>query len=258
MTPLDTAHAAMMAAPDDDAPRLQFYARLAETELVLLLAGTPDGDRIAPEIFDVEGGRFALVFDREDRLADFTGRQVPCASLSGRALAQMLAGQGIGLGLNLQVAPSEMLIPAEAVDWLVATLGHGPVLDEARIDEVHAPRGLPEAVLTALDRKLATAAGLARLAYLAGVTYAGGGRGHVLAIVDPVPGAETAIATAIGEALTFSGVEAGHLDVLFLRAADPLAARLARIGLRFDLPVPDVAQAPGAPGMDPDRPPRLR
>lgn len=248
----------MIADPDNDTVRLQFYARLAETEMVLLLDAPAEGDRISPALFDVDGAQFALIFDNEDRLAAFAERQVPVAGLSGRALARMLAGQGIGLGLNLQVAPSEMLIPADAVDWLAATLGHGPTEAEARIDAVHPPSGLPEAVLTALDRKLATAAGLARLAYLAGVTFTGGVRGHVLAIVDPVPGAETALAAGIGEALTFSGVEAGQLDVLFLRPSDPLAARLARVGLRFDLPEPEAAPAPSAPGMDPDRPPRLR
>ena len=34
------------------------------------------------------------------------------------------------------------------------------------------------------------AAGLAPLAYLVAVTYAGGGRGHMLAFVGAVPGAE--------------------------------------------------------------------
>ena len=36
-TPLDAAHAAMEAAPEDDAARLRFYERLADSELFLLL-----------------------------------------------------------------------------------------------------------------------------------------------------------------------------------------------------------------------------
>ena len=36
-TPLDLAFAAMQAAPDEDAPRLRFYERLADAELFLLL-----------------------------------------------------------------------------------------------------------------------------------------------------------------------------------------------------------------------------
>lgn len=49
------------------------------------------------------------------------------------------------------------------------------------------------------------------------------------------------------------------MDVLFLRSADPMTARLAKVGLRFDLPEPAVAASgPSAPGMDPTRPPKLR
>lgn len=258
MTDLDQAHAAMEAAPADDSARLRFYERLADTELFMLLGEEAQGDQITPELFEIEDQKFTLVFDREERLSQFVGRVAPYAGVPGRALAQMLAGQGIGLALNLEVAPSAMLIPAEAVDWLVATLAHGPNETEARLSEVSAPTGLPEAVITGLDRKLAIAAGLARFAYLAAATYDDGARGHVLAFVDAVEGAEKALASAASEALTFSGIEAGVMDVLFVRASDPLSAHLAKVGLRFDLPEPEVPQAPGAPGMNPEKPPKLR
>ena len=258
MTDLDQAHTAMEAAPEDDAARLRFYERLADTELFMLLGAEAEGDQISPELFEIEDQRFALVFDREERLSQFVGRVAPYAGIPGRGLAQMLAGQGIGLALNLEVAPSAMLIPAEAVDWLVATLSHGPDETEARLTEVSAPGGLPEAVVSGLDRKLAIAAGLARFAYLAAATYEDGTRGHVLAFVDAVEGAEKALASAAGEALTFSGIEAGMMDVLFVRASDSLAAHLAKVGLRFDLPEPETPHVPGAPGMNPEKPPKLR
>lgn len=258
MTDLDQAHAAMETAPDDDAARLRFYERLADTELFMLLGAEAEDDQITPELFEIEDQRFALVFDREERLSQFVGRVAPYAGVPGRALVQMLAGQGIGLALNLDVAPSAILIPAEAVDWLFATLSHGPDETEARLTEVSAPGGLPEAVVSGLDRKLAIAAGLARFAYLAAATYDDGTRGHVLAFVDAAEGAEKALASAAGEALTFSGIEAGVMDVLFVRASDPLAAHLAKVGLRFDLPEPADPHVPGAPGMDPATPPKLR
>jgi hypothetical protein len=80
----------------------------------------------------------------------------------------------------------------------------------------------------------------------------------VLAFIDTVEDAEKALASAASEALTFSGIEAGMMDVLFVRSTDPLAAHLAKVGLRFDLPEPPKPHVPGAPGMDPDRPPKLR
>jgi hypothetical protein len=36
-----------------------------------------------------------------------------------------------------------------------------------------------------------------------------------------------------------------------------LAGHLAKVGLRFDLPELAAAHVPGAPGMDPAKPPRL-
>lgn len=258
MTDLDQAHAAMEAAPEDDAARLRFYERLADTELFMLLSAEAENDQITPELFEIEDQRFTLVFDREERLSQFVGRVAPYAGLPGRALAQMLQGQGIGLALNLEVAPSAMLIPAEAVDWLVETLKHAPDETEARLTEINAPKGLPEIVVSALDRKLAIAAGLARFAYLAAATYEDGSKGHVLAFVDAAEGAQKALASAAGEALTFSGIEAGVMDVLFVKASDPLATHLARVGLRFDLPEPEEPHVPGAPGMDPENPPKLR
>lgn len=260
-TPLDTAHAAMEAAPEDDAARLRFYDQLAQSELFLMLAKEAgEDDQITPELFAVGEDQYVLVFDREERLAGFAGRVVPYVALSGRVIAGMLAGQGIGLGVNLEVAPSAILLPAEAVDWLGETLGHGPDEVEAAITEVHPPKGLPEDLVTALDGKLATAMGLAQSAYLVGVTYEAGARGHMLGFVGAVPEAQPALARAASEALTFSGVEAGAMDVGFFRGGDAIVARMEAVGLRFDLP---QAQAPAVetvtmPGSDPDKPPRLR
>ena len=109
-TPLDRAHAAMEADPGEAAMRLAFYDCLAGAEVFLLLQAEAEGDRITPEVFDLETGPVVLAFDREERLAAFLGRPAPYAALSGRRLAGMLAGQGLGLGLNLDVAPSAMLL----------------------------------------------------------------------------------------------------------------------------------------------------
>lgn len=258
ITALDRAHERMETAPEDTAARMGFYERLADCELFLLLEREPEDEMVEPRLFPVGGDSFALVFDRETRLADFAEGPAPYAALPGRLAAQMLAGQGIGLGVNLGVAPSAILIPPEAVDWLAEMLPDTPDQMEAQAQALGPPRGLPEAVVTGLDAKLAAAAGLADMAYLAGITYADGAVGHMLAFIDAAPGAEAALARAVNEALAFSGVEAGELDVSFFRASDPVAAQLARVGLRFDLPQPAAAPSPAAPGMDPDKPPRLR
>jgi hypothetical protein len=206
----------------------------------------------------VEGANFALAFDTEARLSEFAGRIVPYAALPGRTLIAHLAQESLGLALNPDVAPSAWLMPPQDVAWLASVLNGAPDEDEARPEEISAPADLPQELLAALDAKLPGAAGLARSAYLSAVTWTGGGRGHLLAFVDPLPGAEPALARAVREALVFSGVEAGALDVTFLRASHPLAERFARVGLRFDLPEAEAASGPAAPGMDPGKPPKLR
>ena len=177
-----------------------------------------------------------------------------------RELAGIAAGQGIGLGINLGVAPSGMVLPAEAVDWLAGMLEDGPEEVEAVPEAFHAPKGVPDVLLAALDAKLARAGGLASGALLAGVTYRGGRRGHMLAFLDAVEGAQGALARAAREALAFSGLEAGEMDVAFLRTGEGAAAAMARVALRFDLPEPVRAEpaAPIAPGSDPAKPPKLR
>ena len=205
-----------------------------------------------------------LVFDREERLAAFTGAPAPYAALPGRVVARMLGGQGIGLGLNLEVAPSALLLPPAAVDWLAGMLGQVPEERADRPEEVSAPKGLPDAVLAALDAALARAAGLAGGVWLVAARYGDGRAGHLLAFTDAALGAEVALARAVGEALAFSGAEDAGIDVTFLDGADPAAARIARVGLRFDLtpPTPELAPEPApvrrAPGSDPDAPPILR
>lgn len=258
VTLLDAAHAAVSADPENEALRLRFFERLADGEMVLLLEREAAAENLEPKVFDLEDGPVVLVFDREERLASFTGGIAPYAALPGRVIAGLLKGQGIGMGVNLGVAPSSMLLPPEAMDWLAETLDEGPEEVEALPEAFVAPI-VPEAVIVALDAKLARAGGLARAALLAGVVYAGGRRGHLLALLDAAGGAEGVLARAMNEALVFSGIEAGELDVVFLASGSPAANAMAKVGLRFDLPAPDgPSSAPAAPGMDPSRPPKLR
>jgi hypothetical protein len=261
LTPLDHAHLQAEADPDDIPARLRFYARLIEAEMFLLLETEAQGDQISPRVFELEDGPILLAFDLESRLSDFTGMPAPYAALPGRVLVQMLAERGgLGLGLNLGDAPSARVLPPEIIDWLAESLGEAPARQEARIERLHAPRGLPDLVVTALDDALRRMAGLARLAYLAGAEFEGGRRGHVLALIDAQDGSEGALARAVQNALALSGVEAGALDVTFLSASEQRAAEFARVGLRIDLPEPPEAEVIEftPPGMDPARPPRLR
>ena len=258
-TPLDTAHAAMIAAPDDDTARLRFYERMADVELFLLLEEEPVGDQINPRVLDVEGAQYLLAFDRAQRLAQYAGEAGAYVALSGRNVAAMLEGQPLGIALNMDVAPSAILLPDTAVAWLRETLTNEAAQVEAKIESVLPPKGLPEQLITAIDEKLATATGMAANAWLVGVAYEGGGRGHLLAFIDAIPRAQDALVRAASEALTFSGIEAGAMDVGFFNHNDPTVTKLMKVGLRFDLPQMETLQkTPRMPGGDTGAPPILK
>jgi hypothetical protein len=245
-----------------DTGRLRFFAALADTELFVLLEREADGAQIEPRLFPVDGREVVLGFDDEARLAEFADGPAPYVALPGRIIAQMLGEAELGLGLNLGVAPSSTLLEPDALRWLTETLGQsGPDSTDARLREVSAPGKVPDMLLEALGARLTQgAAGLASHALLAGVTYDDGGRGHVLALIGASARAEGALARMVSEALTFSGVEAGFLDVAFLRAGHAAVARLEKVAMRFDIPQPQDPPVPEqkAPGSDPDTPPRLR
>lgn len=260
MTDLDQACAAM--AEGSDAAALRFYQLLADATLYILLEREAEGTRIDPRVFDLPDGPVLLAFDSEERLAGMAAGAAPYAALPGRVIAQHLVGKGVSLGLNFGTgAASETLLPPEAIRWLTDLLEAKPAEVKAHPRQFFAPQGLPEALIDALTFTLGGAAGLAQVALLAGVQYSDGRMGHVLAIIDAHPTAEAALARAMAEALTFSGLEAGELDVTFLQSRDPGVLALAKVARVFEVPAPEVeAHSPArlAPGMDASRPPKLR
>ncbi|MCL4187376.1 MAG: SseB family protein [Rhodobacteraceae bacterium] len=245
----------MAAAPEDEVPRRAFHACLASTELYLLLAREAGGGSIEPRVFPLGDGPVVLAFDSEERLAGFAGAPAPYAALPGRVLAALIAGHGLALGLNLDVAPSAVLLPPEAVDWVAATLA-------AAAEAAPAPPPEPAALGPApalqpllaglLDRALAGAAGLAAWAAMAG----GPGGRLVVGVVGARPGVEGPLARALAEAAAFAG--APLPAVVFAAEGSPLAGRLDALGPRRGLAPPTRPPAPGPAGPEPTRPPILR
>ena len=244
-TPLSRAARLMLMRPEDDAARLRLYEVFSGAELVLPLVREVKGEDVEPETLEVGGLSHVVA---HDSIAGFAGEAPrPTATLSGLALAQMLEGQGAGVALRMGGMAEPLLIAPEALAWLAANLGAGPTRVEARPLALHPPKGLPASLLTALDRRLAQGEGIARAAWLAAVDWSDGSRGHLLAFVGARPGSEETLAAGINAAVALSGAEGVRLDVTFLGEGDPVIARLARVGLRFDM----EAETPTGP-------PRLR
>jgi len=273
MTPLDEAHAAMQEDIGNDGARLRFYQRLADTELFILLGQEPVGTILDPEILEIDNeataniDRYALVFDNEDRLGSFAaqykGTAMPYAALPGRVIAGMLAQQDVGMALNLDVAPSSILIPSVAMSWLTDTLSHDPEDAEGTLISIAPPLGLPDELIEGLEEKLVSAVGLASHAVFVKGTWAGGREGWLLAFIDAAPGAHQALARATQEALVFSGTDLSAVDVAFFDSSDPICEPLDHMGLRYEFPDPDAKDrdedgVPEGPGSDPSRPPILK
>lgn len=256
-TLLDHAYSAMQ---EDDALAPEFYARLLETELFLLLESEIEGQDAAPMVMETSDGPLVLAFDLEERMASFGDGPCDYVALSGRRLARMLAGQGLGLGVNLGKAPSATILPPEAVMWLAdAAMGEDEVVDAIPL-EIAPPGSVPEILVKALDGKLANMGGVVSVAYLVKVRYKDGNDGHMLALVNVPEAARAGVSEALSEAVRFSGIDAAQLDLAFLEADDANIERFMRVGLGFEIPelVLPEPLAPVAPGMDPDKPPILK
>ena len=255
-TALDHAHATMIGAGETEAARRAFFAALAAAELILVLeAELAEGsDRVKPMIAETEEGRFVLAFDTDARMAAFVG-EAATATLSGRALAGMLAPAGLGLGLNLEVAPASILLPAEAMTWLVDLAPPQAELRECQVVRLDPPQEVDPVLLGLLDTRLAALAGMAEGACLAQVGYADGGAGLALALTGVPEAARGAVTQSFAEARTLAGLPDAARDVVFLEPDAPVWARFQRAGLRFEMP---EAAAAEPPPTDPGRPPILR
>jgi len=258
-TLLDLAHAAMMNAPDDASLRLKFYHCLADCELFMLLEEEVAGARILPQVFNLSDGAFVLVFDSEDRLAQFSGATVPYAALSGRLIADLLGDKNIGLGINLNVAPSEILLVPAALAWLTETLESKPGQVEKTIHKLFEPKDLGGTLTEELERQMLRSGGVARAAFLVSVLYQDGATGHLIGFIDTLESARDALAKSVAETLIFSGHEKGDIDVGFFSSDDQVTRALARVGQQIALPKPVAPTRipPKAPGTDPDNPPIL-
>jgi hypothetical protein len=250
-TPIDAAHAALAASDEDAALRMAFYGQVMTAELHVVLEAEPVGDAVRPLVVAADGSRLVLAFDLPERMAAFLEAPRDYVALAGRSLVAMLAGQGLGIALNPDVAPSASVIPAAAVDWLAAGAA-GAEARTSRVAGLRRPAGVPGALVVALEARIGAYAGRLEAAYLAAARHDDGGEGLVLALAGVPPAAEARVAAAIDEAVRFSGVEGVRLDVLF--PGPEALDRIARVALAFR----PERLAPPEPEPEPDRPPRLR
>ena len=256
-TLLDKAESAMQASPDDEEARRTYYASVAASELFLLLTAPPD-DRLLPRFVQMDGVTYVLAFDTEARLATFAEDAAPYAAMSGRALIALVQNDDapLGVGLNLGVSAHASLLPPDVLTWIAEQAAPEPAEIERRIGAVFAPGHVDEALLAVLDRCVASLSGAASGAWLV-ETREDTQKILLLAFTDTHPHMRAAIAGSVTEALQFAGIDI-PLDTVFANGAETWLAPLERVGIRFVAPEPAAGLHPTAPGMDPDRPPKLK
>lgn len=249
LTELDRLCAHVPFHDADPGRRAAVLRRLADTELHAALVAEPAGDRADLRMFDLPGGAVALASDDEAALAGFLGGPVAHLSLPGRVLARELAQAGQGLLVN-PGRPSEMLLDAGALGWLIAALAEAPEAGEAVPRRLAAPR--PDAVAglaEPLAARLGDMAGLVAGAALVGVEWQDGRQGHLVAVAGAGAADRPAIAKALGELIAFLPPVEGGVDVTFQDLPLPLGA--VRIEAAAAAPEPPAPRKP-------DAPPRLR
>lgn len=116
---------------------------------------------IEPMVFEVDGNESLLIFDTEDRLARWASEPVNYVGLPGHTFFQMFEG-GQQVAVNLAVAPSSVVIPADVVEWL-----HERAAEAVESEEIAPGTGMdvtppPELAPESVARITARLAGLRR------------------------------------------------------------------------------------------------
>lgn len=269
--------------PAVTAARLAVHAGLLAQDLVIPQTTAAAPGMLAPQIRLLSSGPAVLAFDSEERLADLAPEGADFVALSGRDLLQAMAAQdaseaALGLGLNLATPAAAFLLDGAGVRALaqLCLAPPPPPLDPQALSGIgmHAPdtrSGIDPALLGGLlEQALGRHPGLADTARLAQM--------------EAMPGLPPLLVLALWNAGTDQAVtpkfeairdlteaarlvaleaEAGGLGLAVVAPlpASPLARTFAEVGHRIAVhsPAPPRAEAqPTAPGMNPEKPPRLK
>ena len=143
----------------------------------------------------------------------------------------------------------------QTLQWLANSLNERPNEMTQQITQVFPPPVLGPKVLDALSVKLTAAQGLAEYACLVEATDVANNKNPLLCFVGLVPDAQANLAKLVQEYLQFSEQDGAPWDVIYLAPDHGMVEKLLNVGLRFDLPVPEVAVERPAPGTVPGQPP---
>ncbi len=255
VTLLDQSVAALTSTPQAEHLQRQFYDRLSGSDLYLLLEAEAKDDQVTPKLMDMDGQSVVLVFDRVDRLAEFAKGQAPFACLPGKDLCALLAANNLGMMLNPETSEHPHLLLAEDVAWVAENLAGMAQTVAAKVTGLRAPQPQTDPLWSAIQTRLSAFEGAAKRAVLAAASYEDGTEGVLVGFIDAREERQAELAATVQDAVALI-MPAGQVDVGFFAEGEHIAGALLRNGVMFDLPQTPT-YAPTAPGMDPDKPPKL-
>ncbi len=263
-TKLDTAFVSAMAAKEDGA-MAAFYDALAATMLFMPIEGDPEAEDAAPMALDLEGGPTLLVFDTEQRLAEFVDQPTGYAAAPGRTVIEMAARAGAQIGVNLGPSPSATLLPVDVVAWIAEALTTPVEIRDLSKVLLSPPEAPDAALLEALAERLAEFSDVVVEGWLVSAETGDSAAGLAL-ILLPVPGvsnAEGQLAEALSEGLAravqYATPGEQPPDLALVEDGSQPLDIARRVGIGLHAVVEEApAATPQAPGSDPAKPPKLR
>lgn len=262
-TRLDAVFVSAMAAKDESA-MAAFYDALAATTLFMPIEGDPDGEDAAPMALELEGGPTVLVFDTEERLAEFVEKPTGYAAAPGRTVIEMAARAGAQIGVNLGPSPSATLLPVDVVAWIAEALTTPVEIRDLSKVLLSPPESPDVDLLEALAGRLAEFSDVVAEAWL--VSAETGEAAPELALIllpragVASQGDELAEALSEGVARAVQHATPGQRPpdiALIAEGARPLEVA-RRVGIGLHAVVEEVRVARAAPGSDPAKPPKLK
>lgn len=215
---------------------------LAEALICPVLEG-PDGsmEGFSPKLTDLHGRDTLTLFDAEERLAAFMGAPTAFVAMPGRRFFELAASKTLPVALNPNVAPSSMILSAEAVTAMgaVATSGEEIVVDTSGLS-MAAPLAAPEALLVALSRRIEAARADIAEAWLVALIEGAGeeaAAGRLALVLRPDEALAMEDLRALAEELAQLGAshltDGATLDVSIARLRDPLLKMARNWGVGF-------------------------
>ncbi len=255
LSPLDQLQPRLLDSQETSGYNAYFQVFL-ETLLRVLLEES-DAKDPDMEVFAISDGKFVLAFDTDENFSAFVDRPRLCSRITGRDLLKALAGKNIGVIVNANAIEGAAFLTPEQVSWALEMSDQSLEIHVSTNSSV-ARANPSDEVLDIIQRNFNELGGFVDAAYLCNIQDDQGNEALTLALVNCAAEAQlTALLTA-SDMSRFNPKTA--VAIALVEAGSEIEQKLQQIGVRIEFKVKPqpVSLTATAPGMDPDRPPKLR